>query len=352
MLEGKFADGQDSSIIAARLRRENDRLVVVDPDGRILTQSPMAAVVVSSRLGNTPRTLAFSEAVFETDDNDAVDRLFAGSNRVGALLHRLESHLVSVAIAAVMTLGCIYWAVTAGIPAAASHIAFALPAEVVNQIGASSLDLLDELQLEPTELSELELAHVRAVLAPHFLGREHSLHFRKWWPNALALPNGSIVFTDGLVDLIESDEELIAVAYHELGHVENRHFLRSSIQASTIGIALFLITGDVTNMDLLVTVPALLANFAYSREAELEADRYAMDAMFANGIDIAHLKNILLKLERYAGAFDDTDETDDSDNTTGVDESLFSKTSRYLSTHPSTAERMELIDAYMAAQNQ
>ena len=186
-----------------------------------------------------------------------------------------------------------------GVPHGATVLAYSLPDELVSRVGDHTLEVLDATYLEPSELDAGEQQRIRGVLAPHVLTGPVTLHFRKWVPNALALPDGSIVLTDELIELVDHDEELIAIAYHELGHVEHRHLLRRSLQGSVIAIFLFLLTGDVTNSDLLVTAPAVLVDLAYSREFETEADRYALGAMTQSGIDPIHFRNIMQKLEDW-----------------------------------------------------
>ena len=49
-------------------------------------------------------------------------------------------------------------------------------------------------------------------------------------PNALAFPGGLIVVTRGLLDNVESENELAFVLAHELGHFRNRDHLRGSVR--------------------------------------------------------------------------------------------------------------------------
>lgn len=45
--------------------------------------------------------------------------------------------------------------------------------------------------------------------------------------NAFALPDGTLVVTDELVELAgDNDDEVLAVLAHELGHIHERHGLR------------------------------------------------------------------------------------------------------------------------------
>ena len=83
-------------------------------------------------------------------------------------------------------------------------------------------------------------------------------------PNALALPDGSVVFSDELIELAENDEELIAIAYHELGHLEHRHLICRSLQDSAVLIGLFLLTGDLGGAYFLTGITATMADLVHS----------------------------------------------------------------------------------------
>ena len=78
----------------------------------------------------------------------------------------------------------------------------------------------------------------------------------------MALPVGSVVFMDELIELAENDEELIAIAYHEFGHVEHRHLIRRSLQGSAVVIGLFLLSGDLGGADFLTGITATMADLA------------------------------------------------------------------------------------------
>ena len=341
MIAGAYSDGQSSKTEPATLHRQGEWVEIRDSNNKTLRRVALSLVNITSRLGNTPRSVILGAASgsapvaqFETDDNDAIDRLFAGSGVASTLLHRLESHIGLITSACVFTVAFVFWLVVWGVPHGATVLAYSLPDELVSRVGDHTLEVLDATYLEPSELDAGEQQRIRGVLAPHVLTGPVTLHFRKWVPNALALPDGSIVLTDELIELADHDEELIAIAYHELGHVEHRHLLRRSLQGSVIAIFLFLLTGDVTNSDLLVTAPAVLVDLAYSREFETEADRYALRAMTQSGIDPIHFRNIMQKLEDWY-----TDQDEDGDAMPAI--------FQYLSTHPQTEERIVVIEAHI-----
>ena len=340
MIEGRYFDGQSSKVESATLHLHGEWVEIHDSKNKLLRRLALAQVSLTSRLVDTPRSIILAvstdsalNALFESDDNDGIDALFAVSGTPSSLLHWLESHVTSIAAATIFTLASVFWVMVYGVPYGATAVAYGLSEEIVNSTGDHTLELLDATYLKPSELDETEQARIRAVLAPHVLKGPVTLHFRQWVPNAMALPDGSIVFTDELVELAESDEELIAIAYHELGHVEHRHLLRRTLQSSAITIFLFLLTGDIGSSDLLLSAPAVLVDLAYSREFEMEADRYALDAMTEAGVDLIHFRNIMQKLEDW---YDEQDQ-----NANSLPEVL-----KYLKTHPDTNERIAMIEAY------
>ncbi|HOQ30630.1 MAG TPA: M48 family metalloprotease, partial [Armatimonadota bacterium] len=52
--------------------------------------------------------------------------------------------------------------------------------------------------------------------------------------NALSLPGGFIYVTKGLLDIVESDDELAGVLAHEIAHNAHRHAIQSLQQSSKL----------------------------------------------------------------------------------------------------------------------
>ncbi len=96
--------------------------------------------------------------------------------------------------------------------------------------------------------------------------------------NAFALPGGTIIFTDEIVELAEDDGELVAVFAHERGHVVNNHSMRNLMQSAGVTFVLGWMLGDLTMITdvVLVGAPVLLQQMSYSRSFEREADEYAL----------------------------------------------------------------------------
>jgi predicted Zn-dependent protease len=192
---------------------------------------------------------------------------------------------------------------------------------------------MDRSLLRPTELDEATRArlvdHFQPVMEDH-AGYELKIVFRKGGrlgPNAFALPDGTIIFTDEMVRLAEDDNELVGVLAHEIGHVVHRHAMRTIVQDSLLGFVLLAITGDVSgSSELFLGLPVLLTELAYSRQFEREADRYALNYLRSQGISTVHFARLLRRMDQKIAA-----------KSKASGEKWWS----YLSTHPVTEERLK-----------
>lgn len=140
--------------------------------------------------------------------------------------------------------------------------------------------------------------------------------------NAVALPAGSIIVTDALVKRAGSPDALAGVVAHEIGHVHHRHGIRRLLHEGGMLLALSLLTGDAGGLTAVST--RMVVGAAYSREAEREADRFAVDAVAAAGGNPGALGPFLQELSKDGGE----------------DGGLAS----FLATHPLSDERRRSID--------
>ncbi|MFN9105739.1 MAG: M48 family metallopeptidase, partial [Betaproteobacteria bacterium] len=121
--------------------------------------------------------------------------------------------------------------------------------------------------------------------------------------NAFALPGGTIVLLDGLVQMLGdpavADDRILAVLGHELGHVARRHVLRRLLQTAAVSLAATVLWGDTAG--LAANVPVLLSALSYSRDMEREADDFALAFLRANGMTPAPLIGLFQELEKLEG---------------------------------------------------
>ena len=314
---------------------------------------------VPSRLAHTQRRIGFADgSAFITQDNGAVDALLAHSHtQLTSSIHSLEGSFRAVALGLLILIAGVYLGVTQGIPWAAERVATQIPQDVQNRLGRDALVFLDRIILEPSELEAAEKQRLRRLAMPALVAAgfaDTDLQFRKSiGPNALTLPDGTIVITDELVDLA-NDDQLLAVVYHELGHLEGRHILRRTLQNSFLVLGVFFLTGDVNSVELLLAIPTVVMNSAYSRDFEREADRYALEKLIANEIPIDSFAQIMTAFEEVAQRQRITEIDDEflressevAAKTSADEDDLEDTLLSYFMTHPQTSERIALVEEY------
>ena len=327
MIAGRYLDGHSAAPAEARLEFGADGLVRVH-DIAASVAVPLADVSISDRVGNITRRISFPDgAVFETADNDAVDRASAAHNksRIAALVNWLESRwpvaLGSVAAVVLVSFAFLEW----GVPALANWAAEVIPPSTDQAIGSGTLEVLDRVAFSKSTLTADRQRQLRARFAGMTAdlndGHRYQLELRhggKVGPNAFALPSGIVVMTDELVEISKSDDELVAVLAHEIGHVRGRHALRQLMQAAGVSAIAVALLGDVSTLSGVLSAAPALLHAKHSRDFEREADGFAKQWLSAHHIAQSNFDAILCRLsEKHPGPH-------------GVD---------YFSSHPATEER-------------
>ena len=287
--------------------------VVVDVVGDSLrVESPgstqwvhLDAVTVVEAVGNSPWIVELADGCsLKITDADFGEKLAAKCGSTG-FVRMLEGAwhwaLVSVIIAIVAS----WAALTYGVPALATTVAFALPENASAALRDEGLGGMDELLFEqsalPAETTERvtrlfdDIKRTNRDFAPY------RLEFRasRIGPNAFAVPGGLVVMTDELVELAESDDEIMAVLAHEVGHLHGRHSLRILLQNSLSALLIAGLTGDISNITALsATIPTVLMQAKYSRDFEREADDFAFNYLTIRGASTDALSDLLLRLDQ------------------------------------------------------
>jgi Zn-dependent protease with chaperone function len=325
---GRYFDGTSSRATEVALALYDDGTLTIAGDG-ISLRLARDAVRVSPRLGGTPRVLSLPDGGrCELADDDELDRALASGLGWRRHLDRLERHAPLALAAAVATVAALAATVWLGIPALAHVAARSLPADVDAQLGESTLAALDESLFSASALPAARREELGALFDA--LARQAEpgtrLVLRKGGrvgANAFALPGNVVILTDELAELAGDDAEIAAVLAHELGHVAERHALRSLLQNTGVVLLIAATLGDVTSISSLgATLPATLVQLQYSRRFEREADGYAVALLDDAGRDPEALASVLARLH---------------------EESPVGDIPSYLSTHPDPDERAVAI---------
>ncbi len=113
-------------------------------------------------------------------------------------------------------------------------------------------------------------------------------------PNAFAIPGGTIVLTQGLLDDMDEEIAMAFVIAHELGHFAGRDHLQSLGRQVGFGTALTLLTGG--KPDGLLNAASQLMALNYSRQQESAADQFGitcLDAVYGHRQGAERLFEIL-----------------------------------------------------------
>jgi predicted Zn-dependent protease len=336
---GDWHPQESSRSLPSRLIGRGGAIVALAEDGEELASAPFPALAISARVGSIPRRIEFPDgSLFETPDNAAIDALqLANGRKRAGLIHGLERFhpRLLIFVAAVFLLsGLVY---RYALPVLVEVAVAVTPPVVPHLMSVSTLETLDRTVLDETKLDEAKQKAISdgfaRIAANSSRGpAAYTLNFREGGaigPNAFALPDGTLIITDELVELADGDTEmLVGVLAHEIGHVELEHSLRQIYRAAGMTGLIMLIAGDVGDSieDLLVQGGGLLA-LSYSRDAEVAADRHSVELMQKAGYDPTAIARFFAIIETKLG-----------------DKSA----TNILSTHPGTPERKQAIRDYAA----
>jgi Zn-dependent protease with chaperone function len=305
MVPGVYHDGRTTRTWRVDVAREGDRLSWRG-DG-MQGEAPLAHVNVSARVVGVPFTLRLpGGAQLQIAHDDMPADWFAGRHRIETLVDWLErKRWVALASVVVVVLALYGW-FEYGVPWLADRVAAYMPQRVEAAMGQQSLALLRGRVLLPSHLPANQQAHLQAVFEQfsHNLAGLPAVHLAFYnapsvGANAFALPDGTVVFTDDLVNALPDDRAFLAVAAHELGHQAHHHMMREVLRNSGIVVMFGMLTGDVTSLGGVSTaIPVFLLNSHYSRDFEADADDFAFHALAQQGIDPIAFVDAMHALER------------------------------------------------------
>jgi len=225
--------------------------------------------------------------------------------------------------------------------AAAGYLAKYIPIEyeqkMVDQIGLGSnpdTDFLnsDALSEEDQKIQQ-RLQSLADKLTAHMdlpEGADIKVHYSSSdTVNALATLGGNLVFFKGLLEKIETEEELAAVMAHEIAHVQHRDPIAGFGGGIASSVALLAMAGNSGTgpAGKVLNNAGLLTSIQFTRRMEIEADIAALTAVndvygHVNGADM------LFQVLKSKGASDGK-----------VPEAL----KRFTETHPALDDRIERI---------
>jgi Zn-dependent protease with chaperone function len=146
--------------------------------------------------------------------------------------------------------------------------------------------------------------------------------------NALAIPGDTIIIYEGLLKQVESENELMMILGHELGHFAHRDHLRSLGNFLVVKIALSYFVGDLGNLQSAVDFVNAITNAKFSQNQETQADEFGLNLLYKYYGHVAGATDFFAKLSK--------------ENNLDI---------AFLSTHPSPEKRVKKLQELIKKEN-
>ncbi len=208
-----------------------------------------------------------------------------------------------------------------------------IPPSVEQKLGAVILPVYEQqAQPSPTQdtLNQL-LARLEKQLPPEQSKQRdyRVLYLPEDTVNALALPGDVIVVYAGFLKQVESENELMMVLGHELGHFAHRDHLRSLGRTLLVRTAIAYFVGDVGALEsLAISGLATLSKSKFSQSQEQEADEFGLRLLQQTYGHVAGATDFFVRMSQKPGASWD-----------------------FLSSHPSPGKRVTRLQRLIKEQN-
>lgn len=284
-------------------------------------------------LPGLPLRLSFSNgSCFETSDTKALPSTLKHHGKLATLERNTLLALLAIVLIPLVC-GWIYFK---GIPALAYSLVPHVPNSVATTIDEQTLFTLDQTILDSSKLPAEQQTKLRQQWllsfsqGPSLQVPVRAIEFRDApdvGANAFALPGGTIVVTDQIVELLKDQPDaLLAVLLHELGHVQHQHGLKMIAQSAANAVVLAVLLGDLSSVqEVAVGTASSMVQASFSRDFETEADHFSQQRLTQLGKSPNVFADALKALAK-AHHVDPSDEE-------GV--------MKYFSSHPAIAERIK-----------
>lgn len=202
-----------------------------------------------------------------------------------------------------------------------------VPVSVEQQLGALMAPAFEQMA-EPAAVQD-QLNQLLDRLETHLpqQNRDYQLlYIPDNTVNALALPGDRIVIYQGLLAEVESENELMMVLGHELGHFAHRDHLRQLGRGILTQLVLTSLFGDTSGLQqAAVSGTAALTDARYSQSQEYQADEFGLAMLQKTYGQVAGATDFFARISRPGASLD------------------------FLATHPGSTRRIERLNQQIAA---
>lgn len=186
------------------------------------------------------------------------------------------------------------------LPFLSEQLAHQTPPEVETTVGKNAFAQIEPfLTLDKPQSEKLQVFF--DILFPEAKGNVELYIANSEVTNAFAVPGRIVVFR-GLLEQIESEEQLAGLLAHEYGHIRHKHSLRMLYNQASVWFIVGALLGDPTAGSNYITANAgNLLSLDYSRGMEREADSYALGALTEKNLSPEGMAQLFEILENSEG---------------------------------------------------
>lgn len=214
--------------------------------------------------------------------------------------------------------------------AVVNGLVWLIPPGVERQLGALTVPAFEQLA-KPSPAQDT-LNQLLDRLEPHLPAEQRQnrdyqvLFVPDSTVNALAIPGDRIIIYQGLLDKMQSENELMMVLGHELGHFANRDHLKSLGRGVVMQLVLAAFFGDLGSLQAIaVSGVTALSNAQFSQNQEYRADKVGLDLLHATYGHVAGATDFFTELSQQPEL--------------NID---------FLSTHPASRNRVKRLEEAIA----
>ena len=202
-----------------------------------------------------------------------------------------------------------------------------IPPSVEQKLGTMVVSVYEE-QAKPSPIQDtlnqlLDRAENNLPAKQHQERNYRVLYLPEPTVNALAIPGDVIIVYQGLLEAMESENELMMVLGHELGHFAHRDHLRRLGRGLLLSVTISYFIGDVGALQSVIskTVQAI-GSAQYSQSQEKEADEFGLSLLNDTYGHAAGATDFFARLSQEKGA-----------------------DLAFLSSHPASRRRVEILES-------
>lgn len=336
-ISGIYFDGQSSQGHKAILTIDNYILdfILVDNSSQFswlekgVDYKNLSGNSIHLSYQNEEGNLEFFEAIIHDKDEmqKVKDSLYFLHKDVTSklLFHNLKAIVPIFAV----VIGIMAFAYFYAIPYGAEKIAETTSIEVENHLGDLISGSITESMKIDTVRSEKLMAFYMKLNHPSKYNIQLYLVDDESVVNAFAIPGGKIYVYSGLMQKITKPEQLVSLIYHEMGHIEHKHSLKHIYRSLSRSLILSALLNDINGMSNVIIENAnMVLQLKYSKELESDADKYSLESMYKEKLDVNGFAELFQILEKESGG----------------------EPPEILSTHPLNKNRIKSAEEYIKKQ--